>query len=442
LQYLSQDAQLIALDLTEIIKEQTETQQTLQQETEQKNKISVALEEYFEEEVQNTEHLHLLNQKIKILQEKQQNDEIQMATQKERRVFLKERNAEWAELLSGYQQQLDEKHLEAQQLITQENEQKCLYETHRINKEQAQTQWQALEKQVLILRNEAEQLREKIELDESEEREQQKEYQHFMEVHYQTKSIAEKLQLRLDTATKRLQQEFECDYEQAVLRKIEIEDKEQARQTVKKLKTSISSLGNINFTAIEEYQEVSERVEFLQTQMSDLSDAKASLDQIIHEMEIIMAQKFKDTYYEVNRIFSEVFHAMFGGGQARLELTDDHDFLHTGIEIIAQPPGKKEKNLTLLSGGERAMTAIALLFALLNVKPSPFCVLDEIEAALDDVNVDRFARFLQDYTAKSQFIIISHRKGTMEAADVLYGVSMENNGVSKLVSVKLSDYEE
>ena len=131
---------------------------------------------------------------------------------------------------------------------------------------------------------------------------------------------------------------------------------------------------------------------------------------------------------------------VIGGGHARLELSDPEDYLLTGIEIVAQPPGKKEQVLTLLSGGERAMTAIALLFSLLTVKPSPFCILDEIESALDDVNIERFARFIKEYAEKTQFIIISHRKGTMEAADVLYGVAMENKGVSRLMSVKVSDY--
>ena len=286
------------------------------------------------------------------------------------------------------------------------------------------------------------QLRKKIADNEEEEREKQKVTTLLRDEKYKLELEINKIQNRLENALKRLEQNYECTYEDAVLKKTEIEDKEQAQQTVHRLKQRIHALGNINFTAVEEYQEVSERVTFLKTQTDDLLAAKASLDKIIHEMEVLMAQKFKDTYYEVNKTFSEVFRTMFGGGSARLELTDQHDFLHTGIEIVAQPPGKKEKNLSLLSGGERAMTAIALLFSLLSVKPSPFCVLDEIEAALDDVNVERFARFLKEYTEKSQFIVISHRKGTMEAADVLYGVSMENNGVSKLVSVKLSDYEE
>ena len=190
------------------------------------------------------------------------------------------------------------------------------------------------------------------------------------------------------------------------------------------------------------FEQVKQRLEFLKTQVGDLQEARQSLNKVIQEMEKIMAQKFAETYQEVNARFSEVFCSMFGGGQAHLELSDPEDYLLTGIEIVAQPPGKKEQVLTLLSGGERAMTAIALLFSLLTVKPSPFCILDEIESALDDVNIDRFARFIRQYAEKTQFIILSHRKGTMEAADVLYGVTMQEQGISKLLRLDLNQMEQ
>lgn len=217
-------------------------------------------------------------------------------------------------------------------------------------------------------------------------------------------------------------------------------DVSQAQKRIQTLKGQLNRLGEINFTAIEEFEQVRQRLQFLNTQTADLQEGRQALHKVIQEMERIMAQKFAETYQEVNARFREVFQSMFGGGQARLELSEPEDYLLTGIEIVAQPPGKKEQVLTLLSGGERAMTAIALLFSLLTVKPSPFCILDEIESALDDVNIDRFARFIKEYAEKTQFIIISHRKGTMEAADVLYGVAMENKGVSRLMSVKISDY--
>ena len=244
-----------------------------------------------------------------------------------------------------------------------------------------------------------------------------------------------------ESGLNRLAENFELTLAEALLHYTVLSDGQEARRRVQQLKNQIKQLGEINFNAVEEFTQVKERLQFLQEQIDDLTKAKQSLNRIIKEMETIMAEKFHQTYQVVNEAFASVFNAMFSGGQARLELSDPQDYLLTGIEIVAQPPGKKEQILSLLSGGERAMTAIALLFALLTVKPSPFCILDEIEAALDEVNVDRFARFIREYTHKTQFIIISHRKGTMEAADVLYGVTMENDGVSRLMSVKLSDYQ-
>ena len=198
----------------------------------------------------------------------------------------------------------------------------------------------------------------------------------------------------------------------------------------------------MNFTAVEVYEEVSERVVFMRTQMSDLKEAEKQLMKLIAEMEAVMSERFSKTYHHINRLFDEIFQSMFRGGSARLELSMPKNYLKTGVEIIAKPPGKRERILSLLSGGERAMTAIALLFALLHIKPSPFVILDEIEAALDEANVDHLADFIKEYSQKSQFIIISHRKGTMEASDVLYGVTMDKDGVSKLLSVRLEDYLE
>ena len=249
------------------------------------------------------------------------------------------------------------------------------------------------------------------------------------------------IQSYLIAGNRRLAQNFDATFEEAKELAIDLSGVPNVQKRMQELKTGLEALGEINFTAIEEFDQVTKRLTFLKEQVGDLEKAKQSLNKIIEEMEKIMAKKFAETYEEVNRRFTEVFQNMFGGGQARLELSDPEDYLLTGIEIVAQPPGKKEQVLTLLSGGERAMTAIALLFALLTVKPSPFCILDEIESALDDHNIDRFAQFIKNYAEKTQFLIISHRKGTMEAADVLYGVAMENKGVSRLMSVKLSDYE-
>jgi chromosome segregation protein len=215
-----------------------------------------------------------------------------------------------------------------------------------------------------------------------------------------------------------------------------------ARKKVKLIKLAILELGTVNLGAIEEYDRVSERYEFLLEQKTDLQEAKDTLFQVIDEMDEEMKRRFSHTFDGIRTHFEPVFQALFGGGHAELKLTNPNDILNTGVEIVAQPPGKKLQNLGLLSGGERALTAIALLFAILKVRPVPFCVLDEVEAALDDANVFRFSQYLKRYSIENQFIVITHRKGTMEGADVLYGVTMQESGVSKLVSVRLEDSKE
>lgn len=208
---------------------------------------------------------------------------------------------------------------------------------------------------------------------------------------------------------------------------------------IKSLKSEIRNLGNVNIKAIEEYAEVAERYEFLTGQRDDLEKASNQLLKIISDLEKQMTEIFVQYFQEIAIKFKETFKALFNGGDASVVLADEEDILNSEIEIIAQPPGKKLQNLNLLSGGEKALTAIALLFAILKTKPTPFCVLDEIEAALDDVNVYRFAEFIQDYAVRSQFVVITHRKGTMEVADTLYGVTMAEYGISKVLSVKLED---
>ncbi|OIK15250.1 chromosome segregation protein SMC [Bacillus sp. MUM 13] len=215
-----------------------------------------------------------------------------------------------------------------------------------------------------------------------------------------------------------------------------------ARKQVKLIKLSIEELGTVNLGAIEEYERVSERHQFLVAQKDDLQQAKDTLFQVIEEMDDEMKRRFADTFFAIRSEFEHVFKALFGGGKAELKLTDPSDLLKTGVDIIAQPPGKKLQNLGLLSGGERALTAIALLFSILKVRPVPFCILDEVEAALDEANVIRFSQYLKQFSSDTQFIVITHRKGTMEEADVLYGITMQESGVSKLVSVRMEETEE
>ena len=206
---------------------------------------------------------------------------------------------------------------------------------------------------------------------------------------------------------------------------------------VKHLRDQIKALGSINIDSIEEYKQTKERYDFMCEQRLDLEDSSSKLKKVIQDMTKIMKDQFEQQFKVINKNFGEVFSELFGGGKAELRLTDEENILECGIEIEAQPPGKKLQNMTLLSGGEKAFTAIALLFAILKINPAPFCVLDEIEAALDDVNVYRFADYLKKYTKNTQFLVITHRKGTMEAADTVYGITMEEKGVSKLLSMKI-----
>ena len=200
---------------------------------------------------------------------------------------------------------------------------------------------------------------------------------------------------------------------------------------------SIRALGNVNVNAIEDYKEISERYEFMKAQHSDLITAQEALYKIIEELDTGMRKQFAEKFAEIRAEFDRVFRELFGGGHGSLELMEEEDILEAGIQIISQPPGKKLQNMMQMSGGEKALTAIALLFAIQNLKPSPFCLLDEIEAALDDSNVDRYAKYLHKLTKHTQFIVITHRRGTMVAADRLYGITMQEKGVSTLVSVNL-----
>ena len=206
---------------------------------------------------------------------------------------------------------------------------------------------------------------------------------------------------------------------------------------VDKLKSEIKGLGNVNVNAIDEYRTLKDRYDFIQTQKEDLEESEKSLNKIIDDMTKLMKIQFAEQFELINKNFAEVFAELFGGGKAILKLADETNILECGIDIEVQPPGKKLQNLMLLSGGERALTAIALLFAILKLNPSPFCVLDEIEAALDDVNVHRYAEYLKNFSEKTQFLIITHRKGSMEAANAMYGVTMQEHGISNLISYKL-----
>lgn len=236
--------------------------------------------------------------------------------------------------------------------------------------------------------------------------------------------------------------EYELTYNRALeMRDESLNDLTVMKKRIQALKNEIRALGPVNVNAIEDYKNVSERYEFMKVQHDDLIEAEATLVQIIEELDTAMRKQFREQFEQISIEFDKVFKQLFGGGKGTLELMEDEDVLEAGIRIIAQPPGKKLQNMMQLSGGEKALTAISLLFAIQNLKPSPFCLLDEIEAALDDSNVTRFAKYLHKLTKHTQFIVITHRRGTMTLADRLYGITMQEKGVSTLVSVDLLEQE-
>ncbi len=248
-----------------------------------------------------------------------------------------------------------------------------------------------------------------------------------------------KHETELENTINNLWEEYELTYSDAVAYKKDLGTNAEVTKEIASLKRKISALGNINVDAIEEYKEVSERYEFLTNQRDDLVKAQKDLLGIISDMTKVMKSEFETKFYDIAKHFKQTFTELFGGGTASLSLDDPDDILNCNINIDVQPPGKKLQSLLLLSGGERALSAIALLFAILKTRPTPFCFLDEIEAALDDANVYRFADYIRNYSENTQFIVVTHRRGTMEAADVIYGVTMQEKGVSKLLELNINE---
>ena len=246
-----------------------------------------------------------------------------------------------------------------------------------------------------------------------------------------------KLEVELEQIVNKMWEEYELTPNNAT-NYSKPENVSEVQKRVNKLREQIKALGSINIDSIEEYKKNKERFDFMQEQKKDLEESSEKLKKVISEMTEVMKKQFTEQFKVINKNFGEIFSQLFGGGKADIKLSDEENVLDSGIEIEAQPPGKKLQNMMLLSGGEKALTAIALLFSILKINPAPFCVLDEIEAALDDVNVYRFAEYLKKFTKEIQFLVITHRKGTMEVADTVYGITMEENGISKLLSMKLN----
>ncbi len=250
------------------------------------------------------------------------------------------------------------------------------------------------------------------------------------------KSVMEK---ELDDTVSKLYDEYQLTRNEALELNIDLGDAAEAKRRLQELKNKIRALGSVNVAAIDEYKEVSERYEFMSAQIADIEKSKSELEKLITELTSKMAAQFREQFAKINRYFGETFSELFDGGKAELILEDEHNVLECPIEIKVQPPGKNVQNIDLLSGGEKGLSAIALLFAILKVSPAPFCFFDEVEAALDEVNVARYAQYARRMTKNTQFILITHRRGTMEEADVLYGVTMQEKGVSKLLELKTAE---
>ena len=243
----------------------------------------------------------------------------------------------------------------------------------------------------------------------------------------------------LNDTNSKLWEEYQLTESEARSQCVPFESLTELRRSVTEVRGKIRALGNVNVGAIDEYKEVRERYDFMKAQVTDVEKAKAELTKMIAELCSEMQELFTASFKQINANFQQIFKELFGGGHARLYLSDEANVLESGIEIEVSPPGKVIKNLSALSGGEQALVAISIYFAILRVNPAPFCFLDEIEAALDDVNVARYAQYLRRMTDRTQFIVITHRRGTMEAADVLYGVTMQEDGVSKILRLDLDN---
>ena len=247
------------------------------------------------------------------------------------------------------------------------------------------------------------------------------------------------MQRELETAQNKLYDEYQLSLREAAEMNIVLDDIPKAQRTLQEIKNKIRALGSVNVGAVEEYKEVSERYEYMSGQIGDIEKAREELIRMIEELTGKMAERFREQFRRINNHFGETFKDLFDGGKAELVLEDPQDVLECAINIRVQPPGKNVQNIDLLSGGEKGLAAIALLFAILKVTPAPFCIFDEVEAALDDVNVSRYASYVREMTGSTQFILITHRRGTMDEADMLYGVTMQEKGVSKLLELKTAE---
>ncbi len=392
-------------------------------------------EKKLQQEVREKEReLDTCNKEISLLEEK----EYVLTREK---VVLKERYDTRRKEEEEYQQKQNEITKEWENISSIQNhsigdkEQKLIEMFHEKNaeKEQIHLKWKAIEKELEALKEEIEQAQAEDKVKNSQRKILEKEI-HDLEMNISL------CNMKLDTMLQTLNEDYELTYEKAASDyELDIEV-EEARKKVNQYRANIKQIGMVNLNAIDEYENVNTRYEFLTKQKEDLFQAENTLLEIMNEMDEVMKEEFENTFYAIQTEFRKVFKELFHGGNADLKLTNPEDMLTTGVEIVASPPGKKLTTISLLSGGEKTLTAISLLFAILNVKTVPFCLFDEVEAALDEANVAQFGEYLEHYKDKTQFLIITHKKKTMEYANTLYGITMQESGVSKLVSVKLEEH--
>ena len=451
---IEQDAQIRELDISWQSLKEREALVDLE-----KRQLQVQLEDLDVRETENNRSLSTLELEIIHLQDKIKKLEQSQKEQTESAALLLEeitqarvrsaqRNEQLDHVLSNQKKEemlyteLDEQvnkirvdlEREAEQMEKSQDELSCLAKEI----EEEENKKTSLEEKMILLRKERFEIHQKLEKLEKDLKQYQSDFKRIEGQLKQEEIQFSRLDFELENRLNFLREEyiltFEAAKEQFALDQI---DENAVRKQVQLLRQAIEALGVVNLGAIEEFQRLDKRHTFLCTQKEDLIIAKDNLYQIIQEMDEEMDRRFGQTFFAIQTEFRQVFRQLFGGGHAELVLTTPSDLLTSGVEIIAQPPGKKLTNLSLLSGGERAFTAIALLFSILKVRPVPFCILDEVEAALDEANVIRFAQYIKQFSKDTQFIVITHRKGTMENCDVLYGVTMQESGVSKIVSVRM-----
>ncbi|WP_010530631.1 chromosome segregation protein SMC [Lentibacillus jeotgali] len=374
------------------------------------------------------------------LREDYQKRQVALAEQEERLKNQREKTNSLQTQLSDYEEQYEIIVNDLNELLDMQNSEET-EEEMEANISAAKKDKEAITDKIQKMRANRSERTQLMQDQDRELKEENKQHQAFKEAIQAKEVKANRLDVELENRLSKLQTEYTMTFEKAKQAYDKTDNTDETQTMVTQIKQSIDQLGTVNLGAIDEYDRISDRYDFLSRQQNDLIEAKQTLHSVIAEMDEEMEKRFSETFGQIKDEFSVVFKQLFGGGKAELQLTDPNNLLDTGVEIIAQPPGKKLQHLGLLSGGERALTAIALLFAILRVRPVPFCVLDEVEAALDEANVIRFAKYLKTFSEDTQFIVITHRKGTMEESDVLYGVTMQESGVSRLVSVRLEETE-